>query len=249
MKKLLVLILAIAVFVPLAKGESIGKVSFMIGKVKVKAKAAADWKDARMNLPVSGGDQVTTGKAERLELTLRDGSVIRIAEESEVTLDCPAGKSISPVVQKGKLWGNIKKLGQRNYDFEVTTGTATAAIRGTVFRVDNNAQDSLSSVLVYDGKVEVGPGKQLEKTIEASGQKAFERKEVAGPQEVPGPFEVTLMDWVSIVKGQRIDVQKNGKYNKFKFNEKQDAQDDWVKFNKERDLATPVSHEGGKTGE
>lgn len=242
MKKFFLAIVVCLLLASIGTAESVGKVSFFLGKVRIKSKTAADWKDARMNLPVEGGDQIETGKADRLEVTLRDGSVIRISEESAVTLDCPSGKAISPSVAKGKIWGNIKKLGQRNFDLEVTTGTATAAIRGTVFRVDNNAQDSMSSVLVYDGKVEVGPGKQLEKVIAASGEKQ-ERTEVSGPQEVPGPFEVTLMDWVAIVKGQRIDVQKNGKYNKFKFNEKQDAQDEWVKFNKERDLAVPVKHE------
>jgi hypothetical protein len=249
MKQILMVLFSIAICAALVRAENLGKVSFMVGKVKVKAKQAADWKDARMNLAVAEGDQVATGKADRLELTLKDGSVIRIAEESDVTLDCPGAKTVSPVVQKGKLWGNIKKLSQRSYEFEVTTGTATAAIRGTVFRVDNNPKDSMSSVLVYDGKVEVGPGKQLQKTLEAAGQKPFERKEVSGPTEVPGPFEVSLMDWVAIVKGQRIDVKPDGKYNKFKFNEKQDAQDEWVKFNKERDLAQPVSKEGGKEGE
>ena len=69
------------------------------------------------------------------------------------------------------------------------------------------------------------------------------RKEIGGPQEIPGPFEVSLMDWVSIVKGQQIDIQKNGKYNKFRFDQKKDAQDEWVKFNQERDKVAAISHE------
>ncbi len=245
MNKTIQVLIAMILSISITHAGSIGKVSFFVGKARIKPKETTDWKDARMNLPVAEGDRIETGKADRLEVTLKDGSVIRIAEESDITLDCPNGKTIAPSVEKGRIWCNIKKLGQRNYGFEVTSGTATAAIRGTVFRMDNNTSDSMTSVLVYDGKVDVGPGKQLEKAIASSGAKQ-ERTEISGPQEVPGPFEVTLMDWVAIVKGQRIDVQKNGKYNKFKFNDKQDSKDEWVKFNTERDLAVNINHEQEK---
>jgi ferric-dicitrate binding protein FerR (iron transport regulator) len=222
-----------------ALSESVGKLSFFVGAVTVQSKAAAEAKAAKLNQPVSDGDRIVTDKADRAEITLKDGSVLRIAELSDIIIACPNGKTVSPSIQKGKLWGNIKKLGQRSYDFEVSTGTATAAIRGTVFRMEDDPADSLTKVAVYDGKVAVGPSVELKKVLEKSG----ERKEVSGPSEVPGPFEVSLMDWVTIVKGQQINVQKGGKYSQFKFNQKKDAEDDWVKFNKERDAAVPIQHE------
>jgi len=242
MKTMLFSVLLLSILSAPVLAESVGKISFFVGAVKLQPKDAPEARAAKINQPVADGDRILTEKADRAEVTLKDGSVLRISEESDIIIACPNAKTVSPTIQKGKIWGNIKKLSQRSYDFEVTTGTATAAIRGTVFRMDNNPADSMTSVAVYDGKVAVGPGTELKKSLEASG--AFkERKEVSGPEEVPGPFEVTLMDWVTIVKGQQINVQKGGKYSQFKFDQKKDAADEWVKFNRERDAATPVKHE------
>jgi len=232
--------LIVAVLALSAASQSVGKVSFFVGNVKLKSESSKEWKDARINLSVTHGDQVKTEKSDRLEITLRDGSLIRVAEESEVTLAAPGGKTIAPSVQKGKIWANIKKLGQRNYDFEVTSATATAAIRGTVFRMDE--LDSTTVVSVYDGKVAVGPGADLKKQYKTE-EKSLERKEVSGPVEVPGPFEVSLMDWVTIAKGQRISVMRNGKYAQTNMDLKNEANDDWVKFNMQRDSVASIKHE------
>lgn len=221
--------------------QKVGKVSFFIGKVQIVKKGKSRAKNARMHMAVYEGDRIQTLRAECLEITLKDGSVIRIAEESDVAIMCPSSKLVSPEVARGKIWGNIKKLSKRNYDFQVSSGTATAAIRGTVFRMDNNVKDSLTEVLVYDGKVEVGPGKVLEKKIGPAPAPA-ERKEVAGPQEVPGPYEVTLTEWLTIVKGQQINVKPDGKYHKFEFDREKDAKDKWVQFNQKRDKAILVDH-------
>jgi len=195
-----------------------------------------------MNLPVTEGDRIQTVKAEVVEVTLKDGSVLRIAEESDVAILVPGKNAVSASVKSGKIWANIKKLSKRNASFEVTSGTATAAIRGTVVRMDNVPQDSMTKVLVYDGKVDVGPGANLAAQQQPAAQPG-ERKEVPGPQEIPGPFEVSLMEWVSIVKGQQINIRPDGKYHKFEFDQQKDAGDAWVKFNLERDKVAMIRHE------
>lgn len=227
-----------------AEGGKLGKVSFFMGAAKIRAAAKEEWKPVKMNGPIFEGDRIQTAKAEVVEIQVADGSLLRIAEESDVAIECPNPKVVAANVKNGKIWANIKKLSKRSYNFEVTSGTATAAIRGTVVRMDNSPADSLTKVLVYDGKVDVGPGADLAATQPA--KQPGERKEVSGPMEIPGPFEVSLMDWVSIVKGQQINVRPDGKYHKFKFDQTQDAQDSWVKFNQERDKvasAEPVSTE------
>jgi hypothetical protein len=55
--------------------------------------------------------------------------------------------------------------------------------------------------------------------------------------EVSGPYEVTLEDWISLVEGMQINVRKDGKYHMFKFDEAQDSDLDFVKWNKELDAA------------
>ncbi len=232
MKVNALILLLSCLFLSATASENIGKVSFFVGKAKIKSSDSTEWKEIKLNERVSGGSELKTERSERVEITLRDGSLIRIAEESEITLSAPSAKIIAPSIKKGKIWANVKKLGQRNYDFEVTSGTATAAIRGTVFRMDET--DSSTSVAVYDGKVAVGPGTALKETLGITG-KIAERKEISGPVEIPGPFEVSLMDWVTIAKGQRISIMRNGKYAQSKIDSKKDNEDDWVKFNMRRD--------------
>lgn len=226
-----------------ASQSNIGRVTYLMGNAMLKTKTAKSWKNVKIKQKVSNGDEIKTKKSENVEITLNDGSVIRIAEDSYIQLNCPDNvKKIVPEINKGRIWANIKKLSKRNYDFEITSGTATAAIRGTVVRMDNNEKgDSLIKVLVYDGKVDVGPTPKLkEETSKVkSGQ---ERHEVSGPMEIPGPYEVSLMEWVTIVKGQQINIRQNGKYHKFKFDQNKDAQDPWVQFNKKRDEALKISH-------
>jgi hypothetical protein len=224
----------------LSFAEPLGKVSYFVGTVKVKGGDAKEWKEARLNQVVANGDQVKTEKSDRVEITLKDGSLIRVSEQSEVVLALQGGKTVSPELKKGKIWANIKKLGQRNFDFEVTSATATAAIRGTVFRMDE--LDSSTVVSVYDGKVAVGPGVSLKKQYGAKTDASLERKEVSGPVEVPGPYEVSLMDWVTIAKGQRISVLRNGKYAQTNINMKNEADDEWVKFNMQRDSVSGIKH-------
>ena len=60
-------------------------------------------------------------------------------------------------------------------------------------------------------------------------------KEVAAPTQVSGPYEVTLEEWVSLVKGMQINVRADGKYYMFEFDQEKDDKDEFVKWNKELD--------------
>ena len=59
--------------------------------------------------------------------------------------------------------------------------------------------------------------------------------EVTAPDQVSGPYEVSLEDWVSLVEGMQINVRKDGKYSLFKFDQDADTGLDFVKWNKEQD--------------
>jgi hypothetical protein len=216
-----------------AKGEDIGKISFLVGQAEVKKVNTTDWKPLQLKIQIAGGDYIKTKPEEMVEITLNNGGVIRVGENSEMMVLAPdSGKIRTEIKGSGKIWSNFKKLGGKG-NFEVSTGTAVASIRGTIFRVDKSSSDSTSSVAVYDGKVDVGPEKALKAKLDAA--KANNRSEVSGPTEVPGPFEVSLSEWVTIVKGTQIDIKADGKYNKFQFNQQSDAADPWVKMNQDRD--------------
>ena len=127
----------------------------------------------------------------------------------------------------------------------VRTPTAVAAIRGTKYRA--KAGDDESSVLVYEGKVDVNAAKNVTEARRQQMRQGFQPPgaapkftlgpvtEIQAPTQVAGPYEVSLEDWVSLVEGMQINVRKDGKYNMFKFDQDVDAGLDFVKWNKEQD--------------
>ena len=127
----------------------------------------------------------------------------------------------------------MKKITSTGAEFGVSTPTATAAIRGTIFRVDM-AADSTTDVLVYEGKVAVKPAD----TLKQGGGRNVDttaRHEVEGPTEVEGPVEVSLEEWITIVAGQQIRVERTGSFKTWRFDRKKDKLDTWVKYNLEQD--------------
>ena len=168
---------------------------------------------------------------------MKGKGVIRIGENADFTLNPPApGKKSTSVLRKGRFWASIKGLFHRRR-FQIRTPTAVCSVRGTIYRID---ADSSTKVLVYDGSVDVGPLSFAEDDStqkQPSQQQSQVRKpiQVPGPTQVPGPFEVSLEDWVQIVAGQQIEVRADGKYYKTDIDKNVDLDDEWVKWNKQRD--------------
>jgi hypothetical protein len=152
----------------------------------------------------------------------------------------------------GSVWVNMRKLIATGKQFEVATPTAVAAIRGTVFDF-SYTPDSATYVNVFEGKVAVGPSDSLKKQLE-QGKKQETKKqdtakqeekkqetkkqeakkehvEVPGPEEIPGPYEVSLEQWLTIVAGQKISVRKDGKFAKEKMDMAAAEKEKFVKKN------------------
>jgi hypothetical protein len=196
-----------------AAAAPVATISKIEGVASIMRKGSTDWRNARPNMTMEVGDQIYTREESFVELHYANGAVVRMDEKSKVTVEyCSAGtiKSRSSV---GAVWVNMKKLATPTKSFEVSSPTATAAIRGTVFQM-NAAADSSTSVAVYDGKVAVGPTDDLKGKLKQEKKEAAvsDPQEVNGPEEIPGPYEVSLDQWQSIVAGQQISVRKDGKF-------------------------------------
>jgi len=221
--------------------KEIGKVTFLIGTagdVQIQHKESDTWQNAKLFCSVFNADKIKTASESRCEVTLEDKSVIRIGENTlfsfiETSID-RYKKNVKSELKKGKIWLNINNLPNNDEDFRIKTPTAVCAVRGTIYRIDS---DSSTKCLVYDGKVEVGPVQNWDQTLQQQ-PKSLKPVEIPGPYQVPPPFEVSLEDWVEIVKGFQIIVRPDGKYAKSKFDQQSDNALDWVKWNKERDLQT-----------
>jgi hypothetical protein len=183
--------------------------------------------------------EVRVGEKSRVELLFPDGTVMRLAEKSRLNLGRIVfnrktdGKNVSVNLGSGKLWAKVKKLVTPDSSVEVRTTNAVAGVRGTVYRVNVN-EDQSAMVKVYDGSVYVAnPPIDTSKPKD----KVTAPVPVAGPHEIAPPVhEVSMQEWHVIVKSfQQVSISPQGVASQPQdFDPKSDA-DDWVNWNQERD--------------
>ncbi len=233
------LVLMSAVSVLSSQNPPAGEITVVIGEAQLQRPDGRE-RPLRMGMSVYQDNIIKTGAESKVEIKGFNGGVIRIAELSTVQIQGPDSqddrKSGASVIG-GKIWANMKAVilsDKSSVAFD--TPTATAGIRGTVFRVDVEGDASATDVLVYEGKVVVKP-EVIEKKQQGSADPAGERYEVGGPSEIEGPREVSLEEWITIVAGQQIRVEQSGNFSTWQFDAKKDSEDDWVRYNKERDAA------------
>ena len=225
--------------------QPFGKITLPLGKVDVST-AENKWSRAKPNQPVFEGNVIRTQVKSRCEITLTGGGKLRIGEQSELELNeadvKPMAKSFNANLKKGNIWVSAKAAFGEKKNIAVRTPTAVAAIRGTKYRA--KAGDDESSVLVYDGKVDVNQAKNYieERKEKRKGLapkntpfKLGPVTEIKAPTQVSGPYEITLEEWVTLAEGMQINIRKDGKYSMFEFDQSADGDLDFVKWNKEQD--------------
>ncbi|NIV72829.1 hypothetical protein GWN26_13115 [Candidatus Saccharibacteria bacterium] len=231
--------------------DPVGKISFYLNRVFIIPSGSSNLRYAQFNMDVFPGDKIETKKESRCELTLRNGDIVRIDENSIFTLEdveiSEQAIKAESFLSIGKIWSNIKKIFTDEDKFKVKSPSAVIAVRGTIYRVNAN-EDTTTEVIVYDGEVEVGPQvagtgavdttKKVPEAEEPKGppQEVAPPEEVPGPTEVAPPEEVSVETWLEIVKAQQqIIVKPDGSYEKMEYDMAEDAKLDWVQWNKKRD--------------
>lgn len=103
---------------------------------------------------LSAGDTIITGKNGRLVLGLSDGSQAVIAPKTTVVIkDLSQSPRTLFEVIKGKTRIQIEKLGGQPNPYRVNTPTAVIAVRGTIF--DVLVEDNETEVFLHEGEVAV----------------------------------------------------------------------------------------------
>jgi len=219
--------------------DSAAVVTALDGKASVFNKGERTGKPLKKRDKIRKGQEVKVGEKSRIEIKYPDGTVMRFAERSTIKIDDIAydsktqSKKVKVDLGGGKLWANVKKLFTSDSKVEVKTVNAVAGVRGTVYRV-NVDEDNSAMVKVYDGSVAVaGVQKEAAKT---SGQFSAPVP-VAGPTPVPPPYhEVSMEEWTVIVKSmQQITISPQGVASKPQDFTPQQDMDEWVKWNQDRD--------------
>ncbi len=123
----------------------IGSVSIMRNNVSLKA---------RLSLPLFAMDILTTGEESRCEIRFGQTRVARFDENTTTRLSSDQTGQPNLTTLTGSIWINVKKLTEKE-NFSITTPTATAAIRGTIYSVD--CSQNGADFFVHKGTIGVSP--------------------------------------------------------------------------------------------
>lgn len=191
------------------------------------------------------GDRVKVGDGSKIEVSLPDGSFVRFDAGSVFEFKAMAvdsrdrRRNINVNVVFGKIWASVSKMVSSRDRFDVSMKTTTAGVRGTVYRVNVNSDDS-AIVKVYDGTVEVkgDPGQETSVPQTPGAPTSLAPQPVAGPTPVAGPHPVSMEQWVYTLKAmQQIIIRPDGTATPpFRFSYEADR-NDWVEWNRQRDAA------------
>ena len=207
-----------------------GAVTFMMGDVFVSHDKTA-WVNADFDMKIYQGDQIRTEAESRCEITLEDGTIVRMDENTFQQFEkCMINKTVKEVslfLSTGKIWLNARKILAKSDSFKVRTNKAVCAIRGTKFRVDTD--DEQTRISVHKGVV-------------ATWSALFDKPKpkpdasILKPKPIAGPHPISMERWVEIVKAfQQITIDSKGKYEKKDFNINSIMEDQWVRWNIARD--------------
>ncbi len=138
-------------------------VVFTKGKAEVQRSGERLWRPVELQMALYQGDKIATEVGAELEIRLDDGSILKLRDKGFLELDAmekqekPLATVISLKLSLGKLLGCIRKLSSKESKFEVTTPTAVAGVRGTVFAVfaegDSTELDVLKGQVAVAGQV------------------------------------------------------------------------------------------------
>ena len=224
---------ALCTMVSLVNAQSVAKITTFEGVVQVMKKGAADWRAAKPGTALEVGDQVYAHEESFAEIRYSIGTVLRMDEKTKITIEASSSGTVKTKSPLGNVWVNMRKLVVTGKEFQMSTPTAVAAIRGTVFDM-SCVPDSASYVAVFEGKVAVGPSDDLKKKLELEKKKTVKTEkpvEVPGPEEIPGPYEVSLEQWRTIVAGQKIAVRTDGKFAQEKMDMQAAEKEKFIKKN------------------
>ncbi len=147
------------------------------------------------------GTRILTGSDGLVLITFADGSVMTIESESELTLDALSGYKDTGMVdtrvhlKKGTVQTRVPKRKPRS-NFEVSTPSSVAAVRGTDFRVSSiEGEQALTRNEVFSGAVSVA--------------NEFEQKELPKGTGLVAKKDKPLPEVVKLLDAPALSVEEN----------------------------------------
>ncbi len=212
-----------------ASADQAAAVTYLKGRVDYRASGSEPWKPLQETATVQVNDTIRTGKNGYVELTLPEGSILRLAPDTLFQIDTSVfsgdkPRRFSARLLLGKLWARVTSaIGMPGSSFRTVTSTAVAGVRGTTYDL-RTAEKRGTDIWVYEGVVTVGPV-----VFEKDGPK----------KEVSWPKEVSEKQWEEIILGklQKLHIGPDGRPGKPTAFEPEKEKDAWTAWNLERDRA------------
>ena len=215
-----------------AAPAGLGQVSFRDGLLARHPGSGDQWLDAPLLSHVQEGDRVRTGERGRAEIEFRERNTVRLAPATTLRLDRlvqeeqDASLRVDLDLERGELWAELEGLDEED-EFRVGSRVLGAAITGTGLRLAVG-EDNETVLAVLHGEVHVAgsraalaEGRPSLDVDSLSALLAGPRSPrpapgaptpVAGPVPVAGPREVSLEEWMVIVKArQEIRIGADGR--------------------------------------
>ncbi len=128
----------------------IARLSYIDGHVSLQHSGDVDWSAASVNMPLQPADRVYTGADGRAEIEFDDGSILRLAEKTDVEIL----STRDDLVQLRLLVGLSTLTVQSGLDFEINTPAAAFnTVKKGVYRFDV-ADNGDSDGIVRKGELE-----------------------------------------------------------------------------------------------
>lgn len=135
-------------------------ITYLVGNVDVDNTPdnnVEDFQIAELDMQLPQGTIVRTGRGGQCELTLHDGSTVKISHTSvfkieDISYNEDSGRKRSKFnLMFGKMKATVAKLTTSDSEFYVRSGTSLAGVRGTTYGIFFDGVQS--QVLVFDGSV------------------------------------------------------------------------------------------------
>lgn len=99
------------------------------------------------------GDTVEVTRNSSLQIELANGSMIRFGPSTRVTIGSVDVRRTDLTTWYGSVLSAINRSGDDDYGYRVSTPTATASVRGTIFLTEVAEADGASTIQVLNGEV------------------------------------------------------------------------------------------------
>ncbi|MDR1726371.1 MAG: FecR domain-containing protein [Acidobacteriota bacterium] len=176
---------------PAADGSyvQLTRISFVEGKVGYQRVPDEEWAAVSVNMPLEPGDRIYTGPGGRIEVEFEEGSVLRLAENTDVemlALD-------EEFVQMRMLLGTASLTVEKGVEFEVATPAAAFTTgKNGIYRFEV-APDGRSDAIVRKGELEAAADAFV-RTVK-SGDLIRVHPEAVGPEVMAAAGRDAWDEW------------------------------------------------------